>query len=183
MNYPIWDVPLISGGIVIAIVAIVHVFISHFAVGGGLYLVLTERNDLVASFLGELTTTFNVSTAAITAVQNNEVLNIVDGGSVQITYNDELQATGATDVPVSLVQVVAVTTSPTLPSVMFTASLNGSVDQTIIEPGDSLYIRVVDSNAVALGFTDNVTATITRGELSIQINSTRFFFTPILGRL
>jgi len=43
MNYPIWDVPLISGGIVIAMVAIVHVFISHFAVGGGLYLVLTER--------------------------------------------------------------------------------------------------------------------------------------------
>ena len=43
MNYPIWDVPLISGGIVIAIVAIVHVFISHFAVGGGIYLVLTER--------------------------------------------------------------------------------------------------------------------------------------------
>jgi cytochrome bd-type quinol oxidase subunit 1 len=43
MNYPIWDVPLISGGIVIAMVAIVHVFISHFAVGGGIYLVLTER--------------------------------------------------------------------------------------------------------------------------------------------
>ena len=43
MNYPIWDVPLIGGGIVIAIVAIVHVFISHFAVGGGIYLVLTER--------------------------------------------------------------------------------------------------------------------------------------------
>ena len=43
MNYPIWDVPLISGGIVIAVVAIVHVFISHFAVGGGIYLVLTER--------------------------------------------------------------------------------------------------------------------------------------------
>jgi cytochrome bd-type quinol oxidase subunit 1 len=43
MNYPIWEVPLIGGGIVIAIVAVVHVFISHFAVGGGLYLVMTER--------------------------------------------------------------------------------------------------------------------------------------------
>jgi cytochrome bd-type quinol oxidase subunit 1 len=43
MNYPIWEVPLIGGGIVIAIVAVVHVFISHFAVGGGLYLVFTER--------------------------------------------------------------------------------------------------------------------------------------------
>jgi cytochrome bd-type quinol oxidase subunit 1 len=46
MNYPIWEVPLIGGGIVIAIVAVVHVFISHFAVGGGLYLVLTERKAL-----------------------------------------------------------------------------------------------------------------------------------------
>lgn len=43
MNYPIWEVPLIGGGIVIAIVAVVHVFVSHFAVGGGLYLVITER--------------------------------------------------------------------------------------------------------------------------------------------
>jgi len=43
MNYPIWELPLINGGVVIATVAIVHVFISHFAVGGGLYLVLTER--------------------------------------------------------------------------------------------------------------------------------------------
>src|SRR3972149_10260287 len=43
MNYPIWEVPLIGGGIVTAAIAVVHVFISHFAVGGGLYLVLTER--------------------------------------------------------------------------------------------------------------------------------------------
>ena len=41
MNYPLWDIP--SPGLLIAAVAIVHVFISHFAVGGGLFLVLTER--------------------------------------------------------------------------------------------------------------------------------------------
>lgn len=41
MNYPIWDVP--AGGLLIAFVAIVHVFVSHFAVGGGLFLVLTEH--------------------------------------------------------------------------------------------------------------------------------------------
>ena len=41
MNYPIWDVP--AGGLFIAAVAIVHVFVSHFAVGGGLFLVLTEQ--------------------------------------------------------------------------------------------------------------------------------------------
>jgi mono/diheme cytochrome c family protein len=43
MNYPIWDVPMLGGGMMIAIVAILHVFVSHFAIGGGLYLVLTER--------------------------------------------------------------------------------------------------------------------------------------------
>ncbi|MEC4673140.1 MAG: hypothetical protein VST68_03010 [Nitrospirota bacterium] len=43
MNYPIWDVPIIGGGILIAGIAIVHVFISHFAVGAGLFNVWTER--------------------------------------------------------------------------------------------------------------------------------------------
>ena len=41
MNYPIWDIP--ASGLLIAFVAIVHVFVSHFAVGGGLFLVVTER--------------------------------------------------------------------------------------------------------------------------------------------
>ena len=40
MNYPVWDIP--ASGLLIAFIAIVHVFVSHFAVGGGLYLVLTE---------------------------------------------------------------------------------------------------------------------------------------------
>ncbi|MGZ8869378.1 MAG: cytochrome ubiquinol oxidase subunit I, partial [Thermoanaerobaculia bacterium] len=41
MNYPLWDLP--AAGLLIAFVAIVHVFVSHFAVGGGLFLVWTER--------------------------------------------------------------------------------------------------------------------------------------------
>ncbi len=41
MNYPLWDIP--AGGLFIAAIAILHVFVSHFAVGGGLFLVLTER--------------------------------------------------------------------------------------------------------------------------------------------
>ncbi|HVO09599.1 MAG TPA: c-type cytochrome [Vicinamibacteria bacterium] len=41
MNYPLWDVP--APGLLIAAVGILHVFISHFAVGGGLFLVLAER--------------------------------------------------------------------------------------------------------------------------------------------
>jgi cytochrome c553 len=43
MNYPIWELPYLGGGLLIAAVAIVHVFISHFAIGGGLFLVLTEH--------------------------------------------------------------------------------------------------------------------------------------------
>ncbi len=43
MNYPIWDLPILGGGILIGTIAILHVFVSHFAVGGGLFLVLTER--------------------------------------------------------------------------------------------------------------------------------------------
>ncbi|MEW5983804.1 MAG: cytochrome ubiquinol oxidase subunit I [Acidobacteriota bacterium] len=41
MNYPVWDIP--GSGLLIAGIAILHVFISHFAVGGGLFLVLAER--------------------------------------------------------------------------------------------------------------------------------------------
>lgn len=46
MNYPFWEVPLLGGGMLIGVVAILHVFVSHFAVGGGLYLALTERKAL-----------------------------------------------------------------------------------------------------------------------------------------
>ena len=41
MNYPVWDIP--ASGLLIAVIAILHVFVSHFAVGGGLFLVLVER--------------------------------------------------------------------------------------------------------------------------------------------
>ena len=42
MIYPFWDVST-GYGILMAIIAVVHVFISHFAIGGGLYLVVTEQ--------------------------------------------------------------------------------------------------------------------------------------------
>ena len=41
MNYPVWELAM-GGGVLIAVVAILHVFVSHFAVGGGLWLVVTE---------------------------------------------------------------------------------------------------------------------------------------------
>jgi len=42
VNYPVWQLPF-PGGILIALVAVTHVFVSHFAIGGGAYLVLSER--------------------------------------------------------------------------------------------------------------------------------------------
>ena len=53
MNYPVWEIP--APGLLIAAVAILHVFISHFAVGGGLFLVLAEtkaRREGDDAFLG-----------------------------------------------------------------------------------------------------------------------------------
>ncbi len=43
MNYPVWDLTTFGGGFIIALVAVVHVLVSHFAVGGGLFLVLLEQ--------------------------------------------------------------------------------------------------------------------------------------------
>ena len=42
MNYPVWYLPNTGGSLLIAIIAIIHVVIAHLAVGGGLFLVLTE---------------------------------------------------------------------------------------------------------------------------------------------
>ena len=42
MNYPIWELAELGGGLLIALVSVVHVYVAHFAIGGGLFLVLTE---------------------------------------------------------------------------------------------------------------------------------------------
>ncbi len=46
MNYPVWYLPELGGGLLIAVIAILHVFVSHFAVGGGLYLIYAEKKGL-----------------------------------------------------------------------------------------------------------------------------------------
>jgi cytochrome bd-type quinol oxidase subunit 1 len=42
MNYPFWNIPNLGSGWVIGIIAIFHVMISQFAVGGGLFLPVAE---------------------------------------------------------------------------------------------------------------------------------------------
>lgn len=46
MNYPVWYLPETGGGFLVALIAILHVFVSHFAVGGGLYLIYAEKKGL-----------------------------------------------------------------------------------------------------------------------------------------
>ena len=43
MEYPIWHLAVLGGGFWIALIGTFHVFLAHFAVGGGLYLALAER--------------------------------------------------------------------------------------------------------------------------------------------
>jgi cytochrome bd-type quinol oxidase subunit 1 len=49
MNYPFWDIPILGSGWVIGLIAIFHVMISQFAVGGGFYLPLAEKKALAMS--------------------------------------------------------------------------------------------------------------------------------------
>jgi mono/diheme cytochrome c family protein len=42
VDYPVLDVPRFGGGMLIAVVAIVHVVIAHFAVGAGIYNAISE---------------------------------------------------------------------------------------------------------------------------------------------
>ncbi|WP_310599503.1 cytochrome ubiquinol oxidase subunit I [Desulfobulbus sp.] len=43
MNYPVWQLDFAGGGLLVALIAVFHVYIAHFAVGGGLFLALAER--------------------------------------------------------------------------------------------------------------------------------------------
>ncbi|XPV76021.1 MAG: cytochrome ubiquinol oxidase subunit I [Desulfovibrio sp.] len=43
MDFPIWNLTTYGGGFWIALIATLHVYVAHFAVGGGLFIVLAER--------------------------------------------------------------------------------------------------------------------------------------------
>lgn len=74
MNYPLWVVPYLGGPWVIGIIAIVHVFISHFAVGGGAFLALAEelaykrQDDRMYDFLKDHSRFFVLITSVSGAV-------------------------------------------------------------------------------------------------------------------
>ena len=77
MFYPHWDVPRIGGGLVIALIATVHILIAHFAVGAGLFIALTESrlarrpDPLLRDFLqrfGRFVVLFSFVAGALTGV-------------------------------------------------------------------------------------------------------------------
>lgn len=61
MQYPIWEVPMLGGGMVIALIAIFHVTIAHFAVGAGIFAAFTHykalktNNQVLLRFLKDFT--------------------------------------------------------------------------------------------------------------------------------
>jgi cytochrome bd ubiquinol oxidase subunit I len=44
MHYPWWQVPLLTAPMLIAVISVVHVLVSHYAVGGGLFLAVEVRH-------------------------------------------------------------------------------------------------------------------------------------------
>lgn len=44
MHYPVWYVPFLTSPMLIALIAILHVLVSHYAVGGGLFLAVETRH-------------------------------------------------------------------------------------------------------------------------------------------
>ncbi len=54
VEYPIFDVPLLGGSLLIAGVAIVHVFISHFSVGATVFMAVAERRAIRREDAGTL---------------------------------------------------------------------------------------------------------------------------------
>src|SRR4030042_87379 len=43
MNYPVWELTTLGGGTLIAAVSIIHVYVAHLAVGGGIFIWLIDR--------------------------------------------------------------------------------------------------------------------------------------------
>ena len=57
MNYPIWELYNLNSGTLVALISTIHAYVAHLAVGGGLFLWLTdlkavrENDPFVASYV------------------------------------------------------------------------------------------------------------------------------------
>ncbi len=97
MNYPVWEVFSLGGGTLIAGISVLHAFIAHLAVGGGLFIWLTDRkgfrenNPLVHEYVRRHTWFFLLLTMVFGGVSGVGIWFIIGlvnpaGTSVLIHY-------------------------------------------------------------------------------------------------
>jgi len=117
MNYPVWYLPAIGGPTLIAIIAVTHVFVSQFAVGGGLYLVLAERkglreqNPAILDFTRKYTKFFALLTlvyGAVTGVGIWFVIGLVNPDATALLIHNFVFA-WATEWVVFFLEILAIT--------------------------------------------------------------------------
>ncbi len=103
MNYPFWDID-IGYGIIMAAIAVIHVFVSHFAIGGGLYLVIAEtiarkNNDqLKLQFLEKLSKFFvlvSVVFGALTGVGIWFIIGLLNPAATEVLIHNYVWAWAA----------------------------------------------------------------------------------------
>ncbi len=103
MNYPFWDID-IGYGIIMAAIAVIHVFVSHFAIGGGLYLVVAEtiarkKNDqLKLQFLEKLSKFFvlvSVVFGALTGVGIWFIIGLLNPAATEVLIHNYVWAWAA----------------------------------------------------------------------------------------
>ena len=75
MNYPVWNLPILGGGLVVAIIAIIHILISHLAIGGGAFMAVAEfwsdrqpDGERIRAWLHKFATYFLVCTTVFGAM-------------------------------------------------------------------------------------------------------------------
>jgi cytochrome bd-type quinol oxidase subunit 1 len=97
IQFPVWDLTNFGGGFLIATVASFHVFIAHFAVGGGLFLVLTEykgyreNRDEIIIYAKKHSTFFMITTlilGAITGVAIWFIIGLLNPSATSFLVNN-----------------------------------------------------------------------------------------------
>jgi len=74
MNYPIWQIDILGGPWLIGVISCVHIFVSHFAVGGGIFFAITEqiamkdKNEKLYDYLKQHSKFFMLLTTVFGAV-------------------------------------------------------------------------------------------------------------------
>jgi cytochrome d ubiquinol oxidase subunit I len=81
MDYPIWDLAM-GGGVLIGIVAITHVWVSHFAVGGGIAIALVET---LAVRLGDAALRNLAKRSSLMLILISTVFGAISGVGIWVT--------------------------------------------------------------------------------------------------